>query len=217
MPSQGHYPSPMSSPGFHGGDMDPNEVRLRQTQVQSTSISSAAEIKGTNPSHGGDMDPNEFRLRQASGQQASGPSVQASAPASQGAGGPPNATHLPQQSYSSPAPYGSTTSLMSTPTSPPFGHQGSPSRRSPQSPYSGQNFLPQTGLPTSSSNQAQQLSWTPRPGFQAQASLPSPSIESTRLIVKEQRKYFHDSSSSSAEPSITAEHLRWAILSDPKC
>ena len=217
MPSPAQYPSPVSSPGSHGGDMDPNEVRLRQAQVQSASISSGiGSGVSPNPSHGGDMDPNEVRLRQGNGQQASGPSVQTSAPASHGTGGPPSTIYLPQ-SYTPPAPYGSTAYLMSTPTSPPSGHQGSPSPRSQQSPYSGQYFPPQTGPPSSISNQVQQSSWTPRPGFQAQASLSSRSIESTGLIVKGQRKCFNGSSSLSAEPSITAKHLGWAVLSDPRC
>lgn len=80
MSSQASYNHPASPPAPHGGDMDPNEVRLRQNPTQHTSSSSANTTNSPNVNasvnapHGGDMDPNEVRLRQARIQQLSGTS-----------------------------------------------------------------------------------------------------------------------------------------------
>ncbi|KAL8905628.1 MAG: hypothetical protein Q9171_006603 [Xanthocarpia ochracea] len=78
MSSQAPNASSALSPAIHGGDMDPNEVRLRQGRAQHTAATSPD--LANNPSvpptvaspHGGDMDPNEVRLRQARMQQTPG-------------------------------------------------------------------------------------------------------------------------------------------------
>lgn len=80
MSSQAPYAAPASSPTPHGGDMDPNEVRLRQARAQDASGSSTQHTNSLNVAatadrpHGGDMDPNEVRLRRAHMEQPSGSS-----------------------------------------------------------------------------------------------------------------------------------------------
>ncbi|KAL9029126.1 MAG: hypothetical protein Q9196_002602, partial [Gyalolechia fulgens] len=81
MSTQVPYP-PASPPASHGGNLDPNEVRLRQQPA--TSPFPAYPAPGTSmpssesSSHGGNMDPNATRLRLADMQQTSGSSEQVS-------------------------------------------------------------------------------------------------------------------------------------------
>lgn len=71
------YP-PAAPPASHGGNLDPNEVRLRQQQA--ASAAPAYPIHGTSmgssgsSSHGGNMDPNNVRLQLTHMQQNSGSS-----------------------------------------------------------------------------------------------------------------------------------------------
>lgn len=146
MSSQPPY-SLTSSPAPHGGDMDPNEIRLRQARAQAASssyvqsLNSPSAIAMANAPHGGDMDPNEVRLRLARGQQVSGlppPVVSntgtSNSVASQGGS-------RVQQPYGQPAQYGSGSHLIS-PSATPYQTTQSPS--APSGPSTPAQYGPQS-------------------------------------------------------------------------
>lgn len=165
MSSQPPNTIPVTQPFSHGGDMDPNEVRLRQARGQAATMSSVPSA--SNPgaaypaagSHGGAMDHNEVRLRLTQ-QQASAwtsPVQNSSSPnnAAASLGGP----YL-QQTLGQSSQYGSGSRLISPPVSPLPGVQTPrstssgqyfPSQYNDQSPYSGQAPQPastnQSGIP----------------------------------------------------------------------
>ncbi|KAI4256202.1 MAG: hypothetical protein L6R42_006355, partial [Xanthoria sp. 1 TBL-2021] len=70
MSAQVPYP-PASPPTSHGGNLDPNEVRLRQRQASAAFPAYSSD----GSSHGGNTDPNAVRLRLAQMQQTSGSSA----------------------------------------------------------------------------------------------------------------------------------------------
>jgi hypothetical protein len=164
MSSQAFYTSRAPPPASHGGDMDPNEVRLRQARAQHTSASSAHfsnspdAIALANPPHGGDMDPNEIRLRQARAQLTSASSAN---PANS-----PSAIPTAQ--------YGSGPHSTNVPSSHPSGYNTYQTSQSSQSAHSGQYFPTQNGHQPSYPNQARQSPQSPHSGLPSQVGYCQP-------------------------------------------
>ncbi|KAL8937925.1 MAG: hypothetical protein Q9211_003443 [Gyalolechia sp. 1 TL-2023] len=153
MSTQVPYP-PASPPASHGGNLDPNEVRLRQQPA--TSPFPAYPAPGTSmpssesSSHGGNMDPNATRLRLADMQQTSGSSEQVSLP----------------------RPYNAAPSSNMVASSPP------PGSRTPPSAQSGQYIPTQYGQHFPNPGQAQisvkgNLGYPPQPAPGASYAKPS--------------------------------------------
>jgi hypothetical protein len=164
MSSQAPYSSRAPPPASHGGDMDPNEVRLRQAGAQHTSGSSThfANSPGTiataNPSHGGDMDPNEVRLRQARAQHASASSAH-----------PANSPRV-----AATAQYGPGSHLTNVPSPHPSGYNTYQTSQSSQSAHSGQYFPTQNGHQPSYPNQTWQSPQSPHSGLPSQVGYSQP-------------------------------------------
>ena len=183
MSSQAPHASPALPPAFHGGDMDPNEARLRQAHAQHASsfsahsMNSPSRIATTKPPHGGDMDPNEVRLRQAHMQQISGsssPTVNSPEPNNT------IASHggvRMQQAEIQPAQYGSGSHWINVAHSPPSGFNTYQSSESPQSPHSGQYFPAHKGYQPSYPSQAQQSPLSPHSGLPVQVGYCQPKYE----------------------------------------
>ncbi|KAL9072726.1 MAG: hypothetical protein Q9161_003435 [Pseudevernia consocians] len=173
MSSQAPYTAPASPPAPHGGDMDPNEVRLRQARAQHTSASSAHSASSpnvdatTNPPHGGDMDPNEVRHRQAHMQHTSGSSSPAAISTELSSVVASNGGIRMQQA---PAQYGSSSHLIGVPSPPPSGHNFYQTSQSPQSAHSGGYFPHPNGRQPSYLNQAQQSPQSPTSGVPTQVA-----------------------------------------------
>ncbi|KAI4283537.1 MAG: hypothetical protein L6R35_005134 [Caloplaca aegaea] len=151
------YP-PAAPPASHGGNLDPNEVRLRQQQA--ASAAPAYPIHGTSmgssgsSSHGGNMDPNNVRLQLTHMQQNSG----SSSPV--------------KQAQIQPGPYRHSPSSNRSTSSPP------PGPYTPQSTQAGQYFPAQHRQQPPNSGQAQtpiqgNMSYTPQPSSGA-SDAPSP-------------------------------------------
>ena len=183
MSFQAHSTTPASPPAPHGGDMDPNEVRLRQARAQQTTMSSAhtandpTVVAAENPPHGGDMDPNEVRLRLARLQQTS-----ASSPPALGTPQPNNAVtsrggFQTQQTEIQLAQYDSSSHLINTPPVPPSGYGMYQNAQSPQSAYSGQYFPPQNAHQPSNPGQAQHTHPSPYLSLPNQVGYSPPSDE----------------------------------------
>ena len=170
MSSQAHSTSP-ATPAPHGGDMDPNEVRLRQARAQQNTMSSAysandpAMIAAGEPPHGGDMDPHEVRLRLARLQQTSSSSSPAlNTPEPSNTVAQSNGFQTPQTGPQS-AQYGSSSRLVNTPSSPPSGYGMYQNAQSPQSAYSAQYFPSQYPPQPSDPGYAQHTPQSPYPGL----------------------------------------------------
>ena len=169
MSSQAH-PTSSASPASHGGDMDPNEFRLRQARAQQSTMSSAysannpAIAAAGEPPHGGDMDPHEVRLRLARLQQTSGSSSPAlGTPEPSNAVSQPNGFQTPQTGPQS-AQFGSSSRLVNTPSSPPSGYGMYQNTQSPQSASSAQYF-PSQYPPPPDPGHAQHAPQGPYPGL----------------------------------------------------
>ena len=170
MSSQAHPTSP-ASPAPHGGDMDPNEIRLRQALMQQSTMSStysasnSAMVAAEEPSHGGDMDPHEVRLRLARLQQTSSSSSPIlSTPEPSNAAAQPNGFQTPQTGPQS-LQYDSSSRLVNTPLSPPSGYGMYQNAQSPQSAYSAQYFPSQYPPQHSDPGHAQHPPQSPYPGL----------------------------------------------------
>ena len=181
MSSQAPYTPPASPPAPHGGYMDPNEVRLRQTRAQHTSASSAHSASSpnvdatTNPPHGGDMDPNEVRLRQARMQHTPGSSSPAAISPELNSVVASNGGIRMQQA---PAQYGSSSHLIGVPSPPSSGYNFYRTSQSSQGAHSGGYFPDPNGRQPSIPNQAHQSSQSPNSGFQTQVAYCQPRYES---------------------------------------
>ena len=173
MSSKAPTASPASPSAPHGGDMDPNAVRVRLARLEHTSASRSYSAESPsvpaamNPPHGGDMDPNEIRLRQARVQQNSGSSSPAgnslspnNAIVSRGMVQTPQAQIQPTQTQ-----YGSGSHLINGAASPSSGYNSYQTPQSPQSMPSGQYFPTQYGNQPSYPNQAQQPHQNPHSGL----------------------------------------------------
>ena len=164
MSSQAPNTTPASPPIPHGGNMDPNEIRLRQARTQQAS--GGGVVTAEQPSHGGSMDPNEARLRLAGLQQVSGSASPAlttqesyNTVASRGG------FHM-QQTETQSAQYGSSSHLINTPSPPASGsHMYYQNAQSPQSPPSGQYFPVQHVNQPPNAGQVQQPPQGPYPGL----------------------------------------------------
>ena len=162
MSSQGPNASSASPSAPHGGDMDPNAVRLRQAHAQQTSASPSYSVESTGvtatvrPPHGGDMDPNEVRLRQARVQQTSGSSSSPGiSPSPNNATASHSGVQMPQAHFQ-PAQYDSRSHLINGPASSSSEYTTYQTSQSPQSVSSGQYFPAQYGVQPSYPHQAQQ-------------------------------------------------------------
>ena len=175
MSSQVHSTSP-APPAPHGGDMDPNEFRLRQARAQQSTMSSAysannpATVAAGEPAHGGDMDPHEVRLRLARLQQMSSSSSTAlSTPEPGNTVAQPNGFQT-QQTGPQLAQYDSSSRLVNTPSSPPSGYGMYQNAQSPQSAYSAQYFPSQHPHQPSDPGYAQHTPQSPYQGLPNQVS-----------------------------------------------
>ena len=165
-----------TSPAPHGGDMDPNELRLRQARAQQSSISptpsanNPAMAAAGEPPHGGDVDPHDVRLRLARLQQTSSSSPPAlSTPEPSNTVAQSNGFQTPQTGPQS-AQYGSSSRLVNTPSSPPSGYGMYQNAQSPQSGYSAQYFPSQYPHQPSDPGHAQHIPQSSYPGLPNQVS-----------------------------------------------
>lgn len=204
MSPQASKGSPAPLAAAHGGDMDPNDVRLRQRREQYAAASTHHLAGGpsttptANSVHGGDMDPNEVRFRLARVQQTSyGP------PTATGSS-EPNIAGVSQEGVRTP-----TTHLQPKQNGPNAsdGYQGA------QPPQNIPSVHPtSTGYQPLQSFAGQPAPHSPHPSISTQVCFCQPR-NSARLISKGQWELSSDKHLSLPESSFTTNRSSWPTFS----